>query len=55
MANQNLVAKSLDIAATDTYQLYAGGEKLLLSNSDVISVTANTATGIYAVASYTSI
>ena len=55
VGNQNLVAKSLDIAATDTYQLYAGGEKLLLSNSDVISVTANTATGIYAVASYTSI
>ena len=55
VVNQNLVAKSLDIAATDTYQLYAGGEKLLLSDSDIISVTANTATGLYSVASFTSI
>jgi hypothetical protein len=55
LANQNLIAKTLSIAATDTYQLYTGGEKLLLANADVVQVTASAATGIYAVVSFTSI
>ena len=55
VANQKLVAKSVDIAATDTYQLYAGGEKLMLYDSDIISVTANTDTGIDSGASLTTI
>ena len=55
VGNINLVASALEIAATDTYQLYAGGEKLLLANGDLVSVTANTATGINAVTSFTSI
>ena len=55
VGNVNLVADSLEIAANDTYQLYAGGEKLLLENSDFVSATANTASAINCVISYTSI
>lgn len=55
VSNTNLVADALTIAANDTYQLYAGGEKLLLENGDLISATANTATSINCVVSYTAI
>jgi hypothetical protein len=55
LGNINLVAKTLVIAATDSYQLYAGGEKLLLENGDTVQVTANAASGVNAVTSYTSI
>ena len=55
LANQNLIAKTLSIAATDSYQLYTGGEKLLLANGDVVQVTASAATGINSVVSFTSI
>ena len=55
VGNINCIAKTLEIAATDAYQLYSGGEKLLLEGSDVISVTANVAAGINAVVSFTSI
>jgi hypothetical protein len=55
VGNVNLVADSLEIAANDTYQLYAGSEKLLFENSDFVSATANTASAINCVVSYTSI
>jgi len=55
VGNINLVAKTLDIAATDTYQLYSGGEKLLLENGDTVQVTANIASGVNSVTSFTSI
>ena len=55
LSNTNLVAKTLSIAATDTYQLYTGGEKLLLANSDTVQVVASSATGIFSVVSFTSI
>ena len=55
LGNENLVAKTLSIAATDSYQLYTGGEKLLLANGDTIQVTASAASGINAVVSFTSI
>ena len=55
VGNVNLVADSLEIAANDTYQLYAGGEKLLLENGDLISATANTASAVGCVVSYTTI
>jgi len=51
----NAIAKTLSIAATDSYQIYTGGEKLLLANSDVVQVTASAATGINSVVSFTSI
>jgi len=50
-----LIAKTLSISATDSYQLYSGGEKLLLENGDIVQVTANVASGVNAVTSFTSI
>jgi hypothetical protein len=55
LSTTNAVAKTLSIAATDSYQLYTGGEKLLLANGDTVQVTASAATGINAVVSFTSI
>ena len=55
LSNTNIIAKTLSIAATDSYQLYTGGEKLLLANGDIIQVTASAATGINAVVSFTAI
>jgi hypothetical protein len=55
VGNVNCITKSLEITATDTYQLYAGGEKLLLGNNDFISAVANVATGVNSVISYTGI
>ena len=51
----NVVAKTLSISATDSYQLYTGGEKLLLANGDTVQVTASAATGINSVVSFTAI
>jgi hypothetical protein len=39
----------------DTYQLYAGAEKLLLNNGDSVQVNASANTAITTVTSYTSI
>ena len=50
-----LLAKTLSINATDSYQLYSGGEKLLLANGDFVQVVASGATGINAVTSFTAI
>jgi hypothetical protein len=55
LGTTNLVAKTLSISATDSYQLYTGGEKLLLANGDTVQVTASAATGINAVVSFTAI
>ena len=55
LSTTNAVAKTLSISATDSYQLYTGGEKLLLANGDIVQVTASAATGINAVVSFTSI
>jgi len=54
-ANTNIAISSLTITANDTYQLYAGSEKLLLGNGDFISVTANATNRITTVTSYTSV
>jgi len=54
-ANLNTVLKSIEIAIGDTYQLYAGGEKLLLSNGDRVQVDANAANSLNAVTSYTQV
>lgn len=51
----NLVAKTLSINATDSYQLYSGGEKLLFENGDFIQIVASAASGINAVVSSTAI
>jgi hypothetical protein len=55
VSDSNVVIKNLTILANDTYQLYAGSEKLLMSNNDFISVTASVANSIATVVSYTTI
>lgn len=53
ISNSNILFNRLAIANTDTYQCYAGNEKLILGNGDTIRIgaTANTVT---AIVSYTS-
>ena len=53
--NLNLVLSQIEIATLDTYQLYAGGEKLLLSNGDSVQANANANNSITTVTSYTTI
>lgn len=55
VGNVNAVVKTLTIDSEDTYHLYAAGEKLLLGNADTIVATANTATAVNTVISYTGI
>ena len=55
LSNTNIIAKTLSIATLDSYQLYTGGEKLLLANGDKVQVTASAASGINAVVSFTAI
>ena len=55
VTNTNIIAKTLSIATLDSYQIYTGGEKLLLANADTIQITASAATGINAVVSFTAI
>lgn len=58
--NLNLTIVGLELNASgnatgDTYQLYSGGEKLLLGDGDAIHVEANTNNAITSVVSFTSI
>ena len=52
---QNIVFSTLDITTNDTYQIYAGSEKILLGNGDTIRCSASGNSAITAVTSYTSI
>lgn len=58
--NNNLIISNIAIVSAanttggDTYQLYVGGEKLLLGNGDSVRATASANT-LNAVTSYTSI
>ena len=54
-SNTNLIVKTLDIDTTDTYFLYSGSEKLLLSNGDTIQAVANTASSINSVISHVTV
>ena len=49
------VLTRLEIQAGDTYQVYAGGEKLILSNGESIQASANAITRLNVVVSYTEI
>jgi hypothetical protein len=53
--NTNLIINNINITVGDTYQLYAGAEKLLLNNGDSVQVNASANTAITTVTSYTSI
>ena len=53
--NLNVVLSQIELATQDTYQLYAGGEKLLLSNGDSVQANASANNSISTVTSYTTI
>ena len=53
--NTNVILANLAITSEDTYQLYAGAEKLLLENGDYVVAQGNAASGINAVVSYTTV
>ena len=55
VSNTNSILNALEITAGDTYQIYAGGEKLLLEDGDRIVALANAASRVSATVSYTSI
>jgi hypothetical protein len=53
--NLNIVTANLQITTQDTYQFYAGNEKLVLATGDSIQVDASANSSIAAVVSYTSV
>ena len=53
--NSNVTLLQIEIATLDTYQLYAGNEKLLLNNGDSIQANSNAASSITTVCSYTNV
>jgi hypothetical protein len=55
VGNLNISIANLQITTQDTYQFYAGNEKLILANGDSIQVNAGSNNAIAAVVSYTSI
>lgn len=55
VGNLNIVTANLLITTQDTYQFYAGNEKLILANGDSIQVNAGADNSITAVVSYTSV
>ena len=54
-SDTNIVIKDYSLNAADTHQLYASGEKVLMSNGDTLVATGSAATTFNAVVSYTSI
>jgi hypothetical protein len=52
--NTNIVLSELDITTKDTYQFYAGGEKLLLSNGDALVANVSANAAVTTVVSYLS-
>jgi len=51
---QNQILTNLEIVSGDTYQIYAAGEKILLSNGDMLQIVSNASGCLSAVASYTA-
>jgi hypothetical protein len=54
-SNNNVIISSIEIASLDTYQIYAGNEKLLLSNDDTIQAEASANASVTVVTSYSEI
>lgn len=55
IGNSTIVLSTLGITSHDTYQLYAGGEKLLLGNGDSVQVNCSANNAITVSTSYTTI
>jgi hypothetical protein len=54
-ANSNIVLASIDLTALDTYQIYAGNEKLLLGSGDSIQADASANSSVTVVTSFSAI
>lgn len=54
-SNNNIILNSIELQTLDTYQLYVGNEKLLLSNGDAIQVDASANASVTVVTSYSEI
>jgi len=52
--NLTAVLAQIEIASKDTYQLYAGNEKLVLGNGDSVQANANVDNAVTTVTSYYS-
>jgi hypothetical protein len=52
---QNQIFANLEFAPGDSYQIYVGNEKLILSNNESVQALANANTILNAVVSYTSV
>jgi hypothetical protein len=50
----NIVAANVDIGPGDTFQLYAGNEKLVFANGDTIQANVSANTSLSTTVSYTS-
>jgi hypothetical protein len=50
--NLTAVLAEIEIASKDTYQLYAGNEKLVLGNGDSVQANANVDNSVTTVTSY---
>lgn len=55
VGNLNISVANILITTQDTYQFYAGNEKLILATGDSIQVNAGANNSIAAVVSYTSV
>lgn len=55
VGNNTVILQSLPLTPGDTYQLYAGAEKLLLETGDTVQVTANVNSALTVVTSFTTI
>ena len=53
--NSNIILAGIELTALDTYQIYAGNEKLLLSNDDTIQAEASANASVTVVTSYSEI
>lgn len=52
--NATALFQNLDLVVGETYQIYAGNEKLILGNNDAIQANASANNSVTAIVSYTS-
>lgn len=52
--NSTILFKNLDLTIGETYQIYAGNEKLILGNNDVIQANSSANNSVTTIVSYTS-
>jgi hypothetical protein len=53
--NTNIFISNIEIVAGDTFIIYQGGEKILLSNNDYINVIADVSGAVTAITSYVKV